>query len=102
LGNMTIQLRIDPEFSLAYQRYADFRPGDTLRLYVRTGGPGTGGLFYAIEKDVELPGDAVFDVEGLRFVIRPSDFWYFDGAELGYNKLYGEFGFHFSNPRLGE
>ncbi|MCK9912973.1 hypothetical protein MXD81_27725, partial [Microbacteriaceae bacterium K1510] len=26
---MAIKLHIDPEFSLAYQRYAQFRPGDT-------------------------------------------------------------------------
>lgn len=99
---MPIQLHIDPEFSLAYQKYADFQPGDTLRLYVRTGGPGTGGLFYAIEKDEAQAGDAVFEVEGLRFVVRPTDFWYFDGAQLSYNKLYGEYGFQFSNPRLAD
>ncbi|MFY0543840.1 iron-sulfur cluster biosynthesis family protein [Brevibacillus sp. H7] len=99
---MTIQLRIHPEFARAYQRYADFRPGDTLRLYARTGGPGTGGLFYAIEKDEVLPGDAVFEVEGLRFVVRPGDFWYFDGAELNYDPLYGEYGFSFRNTRLEE
>jgi iron-sulfur cluster assembly protein len=97
-----IQLRIQPEFALAYQRYAGFQPGDVLRLYVRTGGPGTGGLFYAIEKDEELDGDAAFEVEGLRFVIRPADFWYFDGGELSYNKLYGEYGFQFFNPRLAD
>ncbi len=99
---MSIQLHIQPEFARAYQRYADFRPGDTLRLYVRTGGPGTGGLFYAIEKDEMLADDAVFEVEGMRFVIRPADFWYFDGAELSYDPLYGEYGFHFRNPRLEE
>lgn len=97
---MRIQLVIDPAFSAAYQRYAGFVPGDTLRLYVRTSGPGTGGLFYAIEKDEYMAEDAIFEVEGLRFVIRPSDFWYFDGGELHYNPLYGEYGFSFSNPRL--
>lgn len=97
---MSIKLEIEPAFSTAYQRYAGFLPGDTLRLYVRTSGPGTGGLFYAIEKDEYMADDAVFEVEGLRFVIRPSDFWYFDGGELRYNSLYGEYGFSFSNPRL--
>ncbi|MDA5109093.1 MULTISPECIES: iron-sulfur cluster biosynthesis family protein [Brevibacillus] len=97
---MSIHVTIEPAFAQAYQRYAGFRPGDTLRLYVRTGGPGTGGLFYAIEKDEVQPGDAVFEVEGMRFVIRPNDFWYFDGAELRYNALYGEYGFTFHNPRL--
>ncbi|MGO0059190.1 iron-sulfur cluster biosynthesis family protein [Brevibacillus fluminis] len=97
---MKIELRIQPEFALAYQRYADFRPGDTLRLYVRTGGPGTGGLFYAIEKDEQLANDAAFEVEGMTFVIRPQDFWYFDGGALTYDKRYGEYGFFFSNPRL--
>jgi len=99
---MTIDLQIHPEFARAYQRYADFRPGDTLRLYVRTGGPGTGGLFYAIEKDEATADDAVFEVEGLRFVVRPADFWYFDGAELRYDPLYGEYGFQYVNPRLHE
>ncbi|MBO8164561.1 MAG: iron-sulfur cluster biosynthesis family protein [Brevibacillus sp.] len=98
---MTIQLTIEPEVALAYQRYAGFHPGDTLRLYVRTGGPGTGGLFYAIERDRQQPDDAVFEVEGLRFVIRPGDFWYFDGGTLRYDKRYGEFGFQFENPNLG-
>lgn len=97
---MSINLEIEPAFALAYQRYAGFVKGDTLRLYVRTSGPGTGGLFYAIEKDERLPDDAVFEVEGLRFVIRPSDFWYFDGGQLLYNPQYGEYGFSFANPRL--
>ncbi|CAM5796405.1 MULTISPECIES: iron-sulfur cluster biosynthesis family protein [Brevibacillus] len=97
---MSIHLQIQPAFALAYQQYADFRPGDTLRLYVRTGGPGTGGLFFAIEKDEVEPGDAVFEVEGMRFVIRPNDFWYFDGGELRYDRRYGEYGFSFVNPRL--
>ncbi len=99
---MSIQLRIDPAFSLAYQRYAGFRPGDTLRLYVRTSGPGTGGLFYAIERDQATESDAVFTVEGLQFVIRPGDFWYFDGGELTYDKRFGENGFQFRNPILEE
>ena len=97
---MSIKLEIQSAFALAYQRYAGFLPGDTLRLYVRTSGPGTGGMFYAIEKDEEMTDDAVFVVEGLRFVIRPSDFWYFDGGELRYDPVYGEYGFSFSNPRL--
>lgn len=99
---MSIALTIEPAFALAYQRYAGFGPGDVLRLYVRTSGPGTGGLFYAIEKDVVMRDDAVFDREGLRFVIRPADFWYFDGGRLSYNPSYGEYGFFFSNPRLDD
>ncbi|MFD2369109.1 iron-sulfur cluster biosynthesis family protein [Brevibacillus sp. GCM10020057] len=97
---MSITLQIEPAFALAYRRYAEFQPGDVLRLYVRTSGPGTGGMFYAIEKDALAEGDAVFDVEGLRFVIRPTDFWYFDGGHLTYNPAFGEYGFSFSNPRL--
>ncbi len=99
---MPISLDIRPEFARAYIRYAGFRPGDTLRLYVRTAGPGSGGLFYAIEKDDAEPDDALFEVEGLRFVVRPLDFWYFDGGRLSYDALYGEFGFRFDNPRLEE
>lgn len=97
---MKIELQIQSEFALAYQRYADFRPGDTLRLYVRTGGPGTGGLFYAIEKDEQFADDAVFEVEGMIFVIRPQDFWYFHGGKLTYDKRYGEYGFFFANPLI--
>lgn len=97
---MNVQLRIQPQFALAYQRYAGFKPGDTLRLYVRTSGPGTGGLFYGIEKDEKMSEDAEFEVEGLRFVIRPADFWYFDGGELSYDKRFGEYGFSFHNPQL--
>jgi len=97
---MPIQLTIQPEFSRAYQQYAEFRPGDILRLYVRTGGPGTGGLFFAIEKDEVQPDDAVIPVEGLTFVIRPHDFWYFDGGVLAYDHRLGEYGFSFHNPRL--
>lgn len=47
-----------------------------------------------------MPGDAVFEVEGLRFVIRPTDFWFFDGGQLGFDPTYGEYGFRFANPRL--
>ncbi|NGQ96638.1 iron-sulfur cluster biosynthesis family protein [Brevibacillus sp. SYP-B805] len=97
---MNIQLEIQPAFALAYLRMAAFRQGDVLRLYVRTGGPGTGGLFFALEKDEMLPGDAVYHVEGLTFVIRPGDFWYFDGGRLGYDERFGEYGFFFENPRL--
>ncbi|MED4908956.1 (Fe-S)-binding protein [Brevibacillus centrosporus] len=97
---MSITLHIEPAFALAYKRYAEFKAGDILRLYVRTSGPGTGGLFYAIEKDTVMTDDAIFDVEGLRFVIRPTDFWYFDGGQFTYNPAFGEYGFAFSNPRL--
>lgn len=99
---MSITLEIQPAFAIAYQQYADFRPGDILRLYARTGGPGTGGLFFAIEKDQILAEDAVFQVEGLTFTIRPGDFWYFEGGLLGYDERYGEYGFYFHNPRLEE
>ncbi|WNC15737.1 (Fe-S)-binding protein [Brevibacillus brevis] len=97
---MGITLKIEPAFAQAYMRYAGFEPGDILRLYVRTSGPGTGGLFYAIEKDEVMRDDAVFEVEGLRFVVRPTDFWYFDGGHLRYEAAYGEYGFFYSNPRL--
>ncbi|TPG91687.1 (Fe-S)-binding protein [Brevibacillus laterosporus] len=97
---MNIQLKITPEFSLAYQKYAGFTPGETIRLYVRTSGPGTGGLFYAVEKDQYEADDALYEVAGLRFVIRPSDFWYFDGGALSYDEQLGEYGFMFTNPGL--
>ncbi|WP_232697708.1 iron-sulfur cluster biosynthesis family protein [Brevibacillus daliensis] len=99
---MSLQLTITPEFSLAYQKYAGFKPGETIRLYVRTAGPGTGGLFYAVDKDDRHKDDAFFDVEGIRFVIRPTDFWYFDGGTLSYDEVLGEYGFMFHNPGIPE
>ncbi|AMA73749.1 MULTISPECIES: iron-sulfur cluster biosynthesis family protein [Aneurinibacillus] len=94
---------ITPEAVQAYKKYAGFREGDCYRLYVRTGGPGAGGLFYAIEKSSQnemKAGDAVFEVGGIRFFIRASDAWYFEGGTLSHNKYLGEYGFEFHNPLL--
>lgn len=98
-----MEFTITPETVRAYKKYADFQDGECYRLYVRTAGPGTGGLFYAIEKsspDEAAEGDAMFEVEGIRFFIRTSDAWYFDGGSITYNKYLGEYGFEFYNPAL--
>ncbi|CEH29794.1 (Fe-S)-binding protein [Aneurinibacillus migulanus] len=98
-----MQFTITPEAVRAYKKYANFQDGECYRLYVRTGGPGTGGLFYAVEKYLpEEVGshDATFEVEGIRFFIREGDAWYFDGGTITHNKYLGEYGFEFYNPSL--
>ncbi|WP_139492377.1 iron-sulfur cluster biosynthesis family protein [Brevibacillus dissolubilis] len=97
---MTLSLTIHPEFAKAYRKYAGYQSGESFRLYVRTGGPGTGGLYYAIERDMAESEDAVYEVDGIIFFVRPADFWYFDGAELSYDNLLGEFGFTYQNPNI--
>jgi len=102
-GGATVNFTIMPEAVQAYKKYADFREGECYRFYVRTGGPGTGGLFYAVEKssqDEIGTDDVLFEVEGICFWIRGSDAWYFDGGTLSYNKYLGEYGFEFCNPSL--
>jgi iron-sulfur cluster assembly protein len=101
--SVKIDITITPEAVQAYKKYAEFQEGEYYRLYVRTSGPGTGGLFYAVEKtqlDEVKEGDAVCKVEGIYFVIRPNDAWYFDGGTLSYNKYLGEYGFEFHNPNV--
>jgi iron-sulfur cluster assembly protein len=100
---VAIRVQIHPEVVHAYRKYADFKDGDVYRLYVRTAGPGTGGLFYAIDKSRQediTDEDVVFAVEGITFYIMPGDFWYFNGGTLSYNRLLGEYGFEFKNPGL--
>ncbi|WP_047155393.1 iron-sulfur cluster biosynthesis family protein [Aneurinibacillus tyrosinisolvens] len=99
----SIAFTLTPEAAQAYKKYAGFNEGEIYRLYTRTSGPGTGGLFYALEKsgqDEVQEEDAVFQVEGICFFIRPADFWYFNGGTLSHDRYMGEYGFEFRNPLL--
>ena len=96
-------MTIMPEVVEAYKKYAGFVEGDWYRLFVRTAGPGTGGLFYALEKgDAQEANeeDTVITIGGVTFFIKPGDAWYFDGGTLSYNDKLGEFGFTFENHSL--
>ncbi|GGI99298.1 hypothetical protein GCM10010885_05860 [Alicyclobacillus cellulosilyticus] len=60
------------------------RPGDWVRIYVRYGGSPQFQPGFSLGLAVEPPADvgSCTEQDGIRFYIRHSDLWYFDGHDL--------------------
>lgn len=70
--------------------------GDSLRLYVRVGGIGSGGFSVGVIKDEPTTSSYKIEKNGVTFFITEDDFWYMDGMTIDYKEDLGYL--DFSNP----
>ncbi|ARK30415.1 HesB/YadR/YfhF family protein [Halalkalibacter krulwichiae] len=83
-----------------YKKEIPLSDGETIRLYVRVGGIGSGGFSVGVMK--EQPSDTSFKVkkQGITFFVNEDDFWYLDDMTIDYNEDTGYL--DFINPRFSQ
>ncbi|KHF39872.1 iron-sulfur cluster biosynthesis family protein [Halalkalibacter okhensis] len=72
--------------------------GDSLRLFVRVGGVGSGGFSVGVIKEQPTPTSYQVTKQGITFFVNNDDFWYLDGMTIDYDEDLGYL--HFSNPKF--
>ncbi|MDT8859898.1 hypothetical protein N0O92_06605 [Alkalihalobacillus sp. MEB130] len=81
-----------------YIKEIPLKQGDTLRLYVRVGGVGSGGFSVGVLKEEPTPTSYKVSKQGVTFFVNEDDFWYLDGMSIDYDE---DLGFlRFSNPNI--
>jgi uncharacterized protein YneR len=83
-----------------YKKEMNLTEGDSLRLYVRVGGVGSGGFSVGLMQDEPSSTSYKIKLQGVTFFVNEDDFWYFDGMTIDYNKDLGYL--HFSNPTFDQ
>lgn len=72
---------------------------DTYALRVSVQGGGCSGLSYKLDfDDTELPGDQIFEDQGVRLFVNLKSFLYLAGTTLDFSDGLDGKGFHFINP----
>ncbi|WP_227936296.1 iron-sulfur cluster biosynthesis family protein [Alkalihalobacillus deserti] len=94
-----MKLTITDSAALLYKEEIPLQDGDTIRLYVRVGGVGSGGFSVGIMKE-DSPTDTSFTIikQGITFFVTEDDFWYLDGMKIQYNEDTGFL--DFQNPQF--
>lgn len=95
-----MNLTITDSAATLYKKEIPLQDGDTIRLYVRVGGIGSGGFSVGVMKD--SPTDTAFKVkkQGVTFFVTEDDFWYLDGMTIQYDEDTGYL--DFINPRFNQ
>ncbi|MCL7746025.1 HesB/YadR/YfhF family protein [Halalkalibacter alkaliphilus] len=81
-----------------YIKEIPLKQGDSLRLYVRVGGIGSGGFSVGVIKADPTPTSYKIKKNGITFFVTEDDFWYLDGMTIDYDEDLGYL--HFSNPKF--
>jgi iron-sulfur cluster insertion protein len=84
-GYTIMQLTISDQAVKLYKEEMGLKEGDSLRLYVRVGGCGSGGFSVGVTKDHPSPTAFVKTVNGIRFFVTEEDFWYLDGMTIDFD-----------------
>jgi iron-sulfur cluster insertion protein len=69
-----------------YKTEMGLRAGDSLRLYVRVGGCGSGGFSVGVTKDQPSPTSYVTKVNDINFFVEEEDFWYLNGMTIDFDE----------------
>ncbi|GAE25125.1 hypothetical protein JCM9140_1098 [Halalkalibacter wakoensis JCM 9140] len=81
-----------------YIKEISLKRGDSLRLFVRIGGVGSGGFSVGVSKEDPTPTSYKVEKSGITFFVNEDDFWYLDGMTIDYNEDLGYV--NFSNPHI--
>ncbi|WP_062046934.1 HesB/YadR/YfhF family protein [Bacillus sp. JCM 19034] len=81
-----MQLSISKKAAILYKKEMDLQKGDSLRLYVRIGGVGSGGFSVGVMKDKPNQFSYTVEQEGIIFFVEEDDFWYFNGMDIDYSE----------------
>ncbi|MCE7792341.1 hypothetical protein K8O68_07900 [Salipaludibacillus sp. CUR1] len=83
-----------------YKKEMELKKGDSLTLYVRVGGVGSGGFSAGINRGIPEKAYVTLEKGGLLFCITEDDQWYFDGMTIDYHHDFGEV--TFMNERIDD
>ncbi|WP_444684240.1 hypothetical protein [Alkalicoccus luteus] len=81
---------VSKEAAQFYKKEMQLADGETVRLFARVGGVGSGGFSAGVEKGrPSLPGIQV-DQSGIHFFVTDEDMWYFRGVDVSFDHDMGE------------
>ncbi|WP_205774526.1 hypothetical protein [Alkalicoccus luteus] len=85
---------VSEEAAQFYKKEMQLAEGDSVRLFARVGGVGSGGFSAGVEKG--RPGLAGSEVKqaGIFFFVTDEDAWYFRGVKVIYDYDIGEIVFY--------
>ncbi|WP_332693051.1 iron-sulfur cluster biosynthesis family protein [Halalkalibacter lacteus] len=83
-----------------YKKEMPLTEGDSLRLFVRVGGVGSGGFSVGLMQDEPTSTSYKINKQGVTFFVNEDDFWYLDGMTIDYNEDLGYL--DFSNPTFDQ
>ncbi|PYZ98191.1 hypothetical protein CR205_06245 [Alteribacter lacisalsi] len=95
-----MNLTITREAADLYKREMNLKEGDSLRLYVRVGGVGSGGFSAGVTKEIPASHCHTAEASGITFHVTEDDVWYFNGMTVKYDPDMDEVSF--SNPDIGD
>ncbi len=81
-----MELQISKKAVDLYKSEMDLKAGDSLRLYVRVGGCGSGGFSVGVAKEQPSKNAYVTTVDGIQFFVAEEDFWYLNGMVIDFDE----------------
>ncbi|OLS38054.1 hypothetical protein BTR22_06000 [Alkalihalophilus pseudofirmus] len=89
-----MDLKLTDSACTFYINEIPLQKGDTLRLFVRVGGVGSGGFSVGVIKDSPQKTSYTLNKNGVTFFVNEDDFWYLDGMTIDYNEDFGYLDFY--------
>ncbi|WP_100372806.1 iron-sulfur cluster biosynthesis family protein [Bacillus sp. FJAT-45037] len=89
-----MEFNITDAASTFYINELPLKTGDTLRLFVRVGGVGSGGFSVGVMKEDPQVTSYTVEKKGVIFFVNEDDFWYLDGMTIDYSEDFGYLDFH--------
>lgn len=80
-----MQLTISEKAVNLYKQEMGLKEGDSIRLYVRVGGCGSGGFSVGVGKDKPSHTSYITVVNGIQFFVEEEDFWYLNGMTIDFD-----------------
>ncbi len=80
-----MEFTISQQASDLYKKEMGLTKGDSLRLYVRVGGCGSGGFSVGVTKDQPSAKAFVRTVDGINYFVEEEDFWYLHGMTIDFD-----------------
>lgn len=81
---LEMQLTLSDSVVSLYKKEMELRDGESVRLYVRVGGIGSGGFSVGVMRDLPTPQSFIIEKQGISFFVTPDDFWYVDGMTIDF------------------
>lgn len=97
---MKVRLTITKEAADFYKSSMPLKTGETVTLFVRVGGVGSGGFSAGVTRGKPETDYRTVVQEDITFCISDDDSWYFDGMTIDYNSDYNEV--TFINDSIGD
>ncbi|MDQ0206037.1 iron-sulfur cluster biosynthesis family protein [Alkalicoccobacillus murimartini] len=93
-----MQLTLSDAVVTLYKKEMELQPGESIRLFVRVGGVGSGGFSVGVMRDTPPKKAYEINKQDVTFFVTEDDFWYVDGMSIDYNTDLDRVEFH--QPRF--